>query len=75
MKRNRLYQYLTLAAAFLIGNYQGYIALWTGSSEKPTKVFPYSVASLPPADQARVNAGIHVDSEEELRQMVEDYLS
>lgn len=75
MKRKSWYRYLALLGAFLIGNYKGYIALWTNDAEKPAKVFPYSVASLPPADQTRVNAGIRVDSEEDLRQLLEDYLS
>lgn len=75
MKRKSWYRYLALVWAFLIGNYNGYIALWTNVGEKPAKVFPYSVASLPPADQARVNAGIRVDSEADLRQLLEDYLS
>ena len=67
--------YLTLIFAFLIGNYQGYIALWTQETPKPDYVFPYSIASLPPADQTAVNNGIRVETEKELDQMLEDYLS
>lgn len=75
MKRKRWYGYLTLILAFLIGNYNGYIALWTDGAKEPTKVFPYSVTSLPPADQEKVNAGIRVDSPDDLKQLLEDYLS
>ena len=75
MKRNRLYGYLTLVAAFLIGNYRGYIALWTNEEEDPAKVFPYSVSSLPPADQALVNEGIRLETEADLLKLLEDYLS
>lgn len=75
MKRKSWYRYLALVGAFLIGNYKGYIALWTNESEKPVRIFPYSVASLPPADQEKVNAGIRVKSESDLRQLLEDYLS
>lgn len=75
MKRKRWYRYLALFWAFLIGNYNGYIALWTEEGADPKKVFPYSVASLPHADQARVNAGIRVESAEDLQRLLEDYLS
>lgn len=67
--------YLTLFFTFLIGNYNGYIALWTGNSAKPDYVFPYSVASLPPADQTEVNNGIHITTRNELERLLEDYLS
>jgi len=75
MKRKRWYGYLALIWAFLIGNYHGYIALWTEEAKDPVKVFPYSVASLPPADQEKVNAGIRVNSPDDLKQLLEDYLS
>lgn len=75
MKKRGWYRYLALVAAFLIGNYQGYIALWTDEDSAPAKVFPYCVASLPPADQERIDQGIRVDSEDDLRRLLEDYLS
>jgi len=75
MNTNRIQLYLTLIMAFLIGNYNGYIALWTDETAKPVKVFPYSIVSLPPADQERVNAGIRVESVSDLAQLLEDYLS
>ena len=71
----KIYMYLTLIFTFLIGNYQGYIALWTQQSAKPDYVFPYSVASLPPADQIAVENGIRIETEADLRQILEDYLS
>ena len=67
--------YIALFLAFLIGNYNGYIALWTENSKKPDMVFPYRVSSLPPADQAALEKGIELTSREELRQLLEDYLS
>lgn len=67
--------YLALMAAFLIGNHKGFIALWTDSGEDPKIVFPYSVTSLPPEDQQRVNEGIRVESEAQLHGLIEDFLS
>lgn len=74
MKRKN-YLYLALAAAFLIGNHQGFIALWTDSGAEPDIVFPYSVTSLPPQDQLRVNEGIRVQTREQLHALMEDFLS
>ena len=67
--------YLTLLLAFLIGNHKGFIALWHDSAGDPAIVFPYSVSSLPPQDQQRINNGIYLESEEELNRLLEDYLS
>ena len=75
MRRNRWYGYLALIGAFLIGNYNGYIALWTEEDVEPAKVFPYSVSSLPQADQQKINTGIRIESAEDLQHLLEDYLS
>ena len=74
MIRNRC-GYLALLCLFLLGSYKGYIALWTDSSKEPAKVFPYSVKSLPPADQKRLEKGIKISSAEELYELLQDYLS
>jgi hypothetical protein len=67
--------YLTLFFTFLLGSHEGFIALWTSPGGNPIQVFPYSVASLPPEDQKRLEAGISLDSEEALIGLLEDYLS
>ena len=67
--------YLTLLLAFLIGNYEGFIALWRDGAADPAIVFPYSVSSLPLPDQQLVSNGIYLDSEAELNRLLEDYLS
>ena len=67
--------YLTLVFLFLVGNYKGFIALWSGTAQEPLCVYPYSVASLPPADQHRVQQGIRLESEAELFRILEDFLS
>lgn len=75
MKRKASYIYLALAAAFLLGNYRGYIALWSDGTSDPIRIFPYCIASLPPEDQSLLAKGIRVRSGEHLRQLLEDYLS
>ena len=67
--------YLTLIFSFLIGSHEGFVALWADPDEKPTCIFPYSVSSLPLADQQRLKNGIRLDSEEDLNRLLEDYLS
>ncbi len=69
--------FISLAAvfAFLLGSYEGYVALWKGCDPDPYKVFPYSVASLPPADQRALAEGIRIEDEKALIQLLEDYLS
>ena len=74
MIRNR-YGYLALICLFLLGSYKGYIALLTDDSKEPAKVFPYSVESLPPADQKRLEKGIKISSAQELYELLQDYLS
>lgn len=74
MKRNT-YRYLALICLIILGSYQGYIALWTDGSTEPSKVFPYSVQSLPPADQKKLRDGIEISSPEHLYQLLQDYLS
>ena len=73
--KNRSCWYLALIFSFLIGNYKGYIALWTNQNTEPAYISPYSVASLPEEDQKAVNSGIYIENESELRRILEDYLS
>lgn len=67
--------YLTLVLSFLIGTHEGFIALWTDPAGEPAVVFPYSAASLPPADRKALEKGIPVDTPEQLNRLLEDYLS
>ena len=69
------YGYLALICLFLLGSYKGYIALWTDESKEPAKVFPYSVQSLPPADQKKLEKGIKLSSADDLYALLQDYLS
>ncbi len=73
--KNRSSIFLALALSFILGSHNGYVALWENDDPEPVKVFPYSVSSLPQADQKRLEDGIHVESRRELIALVEDYLS
>ncbi|MBR4289175.1 MAG: BofC C-terminal domain-containing protein [Oscillospiraceae bacterium] len=69
------YVYLTLLFGFLLGISDGYITLWRDGSTQPLQVFPYQAQMLPEADQLALEKGIRIDSQQELDQLLEDYLS
>lgn len=64
-----------LCLGFLLGVYEGKVALWIDGISKPYYISEYSVQLLPPADQQRLEQGIKVRSREELNRLLEDYLS
>ena len=69
------YWYHALILSFLLGSRNGFIALWKIPAREPVYVFPYSVASLPPADREKLEQGIILETPEELAAILEDYLS
>ncbi len=64
-----------LLLSLLLGCYEGHIALWQEGMQEPEAIYPYSVSSLPPADQDALKKGIPIGSAEELARRLEDYLS
>ena len=67
--------YCILCLGYLLGVYRGHIALWKEPDPAPIRVFPYQVSNLPPKDQQRLEAGIHLDNKLQLIRLIEDYLS
>ena len=59
----------------VLGSWKGYVALFEAGAAEPRQIFPTTVASLPPADQAALENGIKVRNERDLQQLLEDYLS
>lgn len=75
---NRIKQFplcMGILFGFLLGNYNGYIALWEEGQEKPRQIFPYAVTTLPPDDQKALEEGIRLKDAGALMQLLEDYLS
>ena len=64
-----------LIFGFLLGIYEGRIALWMDGIKKPVYVSEYSANILPPADRERLEKGICVKDREQLNRLLEDYLS
>ena len=73
----KIKQYLqtALLLGFLLGIHNGYIALWKDGDAQPVQVYPYKAAHLPVSDQMALEKGIVTESETELAQLLEDYLS
>ena len=64
-----------LLFGFLLGIYEGKVAVWKDGKKEPVRVFPYSVSMLPEKDQKRLESGLHFNSIGELKEFIEDYLS
>lgn len=64
-----------LLLGFLLGIHEGKIALWYQDDPTPITVFPYSAKLLPAEDRRALEEGIRFDSPEELKRLLEDYLS
>ena len=69
------YLYLALLFVFILGSSNGYIALWQKGAEKPLQVYPYRIDMLPAADRHALEQGIRITNEQQLNQLLEDYLS
>ena len=67
--------YGILLLGFLLGIHEGKIALWYQNDPTPITVFPYSAKMLPSEDRKALEQGIRFDSPEELKNLLEDYLS
>jgi len=64
-----------LALYLVLGNWKGYIALFEKGDAEPCQIFPYQASSLPPEDQAALEEGIVIRTEQQLQSLLEDYLS
>ena len=67
--------HLLLLAGFILGSHNGYIALWSGDSIDPDRIYPYRVSILPEADQQALEQKIPVRNDRDLQKILEDYLS
>lgn len=77
MKKKQLSHLLcaALLSAYLLGVHEGKVALWKGDDPQPCKVFPYYAANLPKEARRQLEAGIPIESVDELRRLAELYLS
>ncbi len=57
----------------VLGCFEGRLALYRAGHAAPDEVYDVFVASLPPAEQEALAAGLPVTSEDELQRLLEDY--
>lgn len=74
MKRKPILSVL-LALYVVLGSWKGYIAVFREGKSEPWQIYPNKVSSLPAEDQAALEEGIIVRSDQKLQQLLEDYLS
>ena len=74
IKRIRCF-YLALLFGFFLGIHEGYISLWHGNEANPLQIFPYRAEMLPKADFQALENGIYLKDQQQLQQLLEDYLS
>lgn len=60
---------------YVLGEYDGYLALFRGKQEQPYQILDMPVQLLSDYDRGQIAEGIHVQTEQELRQLVEDFAS
>lgn len=58
-----------------LGIYGGHIALFIGDGRYPNEIYEVLVRTLPESDRLRLQNGIDISSEEELREIIEDLTS
>ena len=71
----RLKQIFPLLLGLYLGLHNGYLALWETNSTKPLEVFPYRCDIYPKIDQQQLLKGIPVDTQDELKTILGDFLS
>ena len=64
-----------LALYLLLGSWKGYVALFEKDAEEPRQIFSCPVSALPEADIAALEEKIPIRNSQQLRQILEDYLS
>ena len=60
---------------YTIGEYNGRLAVYTDGQELPREVYDVYLATLPEEEQLRLRAGIPVEDDVQLQQLLEDYTS
>ncbi len=60
---------------YMLREYQGRLAVFTGENKEPDMVFDVYIHYLPEADRELLKQGIAVENYEQLTKLIEDYIS
>lgn len=66
---------MALCFSLLLGLKDGKAAIWKDDDPEPVKIFPYPVSLLPKEAREALKNGIRFESEEELYELIDNYLS
>lgn len=61
------------AAGYVLGEYEGRIALFDAADPAPLYVFEKSTAALPEADRTALKNGIPIEDADAMRRVMEDF--
>ncbi len=77
MKKNILRRFLcsSLLLGFLLGTYQGRLAVWKGDDPEPYRVYPCPVYLLPQKERQALQRGIRIDSMDDVSDFLKNFLS
>ncbi len=64
-----------LLLGFLVGSYNGRIAVWKNDDPEPYRVFPCPVYMLPKKDRDALQAGIRINNMDDVGYFLENFLS
>ena len=64
-----------LLYGFLVGTYNGRIAVWKNDDPEPFRVYPCPVYLLPKKEQDALRKGIVIADMEDVRQFLENFMS
>ncbi len=59
----------------LLKVFDGKLALFVGDGRYPSEIYDLLVRTLPEEDQTKLETGIEISSDEELKRLLEDFLS
>ena len=67
--------YPALLLGFLIGSYNGRLAVWKDDDPEPYRVYPCPVYLLPKDERNALQKGIRIDTMEDVAHFLENFLS
>jgi hypothetical protein len=67
--------YSALLLGFLVGSYNGKLAVWKGDDPEPYRVYPCPVYLLPKQEREALEKGIRIDTMEDLGNFLENFLT
>ena len=64
-----------LLLGFLVGSYNGRIAVWKDDDPEPFRVYPCPIYLLPKKEQEALRRGIRIDDMQDVHNFLENFMS